>query len=306
MHISSQTVSNMMANAMSSAYTNYSDIIQKIASNKNFTKVSDNVGDAINVLKIKNQISELEGYQGNVEHAINEMNLAYDTLSNVTSELSNINGLIVAASTGSTTVDSAKAYASEIKERIATITDLMNTKYLDNYIFAGTFINEMPYTYDEDGNILYNGSSKANGDRNLMISKDTKFSYNLTGEEIFGEQDGVNDFFAQMKELVSLLNCENSEDLDFDKIRSKLSVIEKANNNVAQKNGLISSKVSKLLATQEINSDTISNLTEKRANMEEVDIIKAASDLASANTGLQASYMLGTRILSSVSLLDYL
>jgi len=306
MHISSQTVSSMMANAMNSAYANYSDIIQRIASNKNFTKVSDNVGDAINVLKIKDQISELEGYQGNVEHAINEMNLAYDTLSNVTSELSNINGLIVAASTGSTTIDSAKAYASEIKERIGTITDLMNTKYLDNYIFAGTFINEMPYTYDEDGNILYNGSSKANGDRNLMISKDTKFSYNLTGEEIFGEQDGVNDFFAQMKELVSLLNCEDSEDLDFDKIRSKLNVIEKATNNVAQKNGLISSKVSKLMATQEINSDTISNLTEKRAGMEEVDIVKAASDLAAANTGLQASYMLGTRILSSVSLLDYL
>ena len=306
MHISSQTMSNMMASAMGNAYDTYANIIQKIASNKNFTKVSENVPDAVNVLKIKNQISELEGYQGNVQHAINEMNLTYDTLSNISSELSNINGLVVSASTGSTTLDSAKAYASEIKERIGTITDLMNTKYLDNYIFAGTYINEEPYTYDEDGNIIYNGSSKANGDRNLMISKDTKFSYNLTGEEIFGEQDGVNDFFAQMKELVSLLNCEDSEDLDFDKIRDKLNILDKTMNNVNQKNGLVSSKVSKLLATQEINNDTISNLTEKRADMEEVDIVKAASDLASANTGLQASYLLGTRILSSVSLLDYL
>ena len=257
-------------------------------------------------LKVKDQISELEGYQGNVQHAINELNIVYDSLNNVTEEISAINSLVVSASNGSTTPDAAKAYASEIEQRIGTITDLMNVKYLDNYVFSGTYIKETPYTKDEDGNINYNGSSKAAGNRNLMISKDTKYAYNFTGEEIFGEQDGVNDFFAQMKDLVKLLNDEEGTGLDYDAIREKLNILDKTSNNVAQKNGLVSTRVSKLTATQEINADTINNLTEKRANIEEVDIIKAASDLASAQTGLQASYLLGTNVLGGVSLLDYI
>ena len=306
MRISSATVNNMATSSMSGAYTKYANIIQKIAENKNFTKISENVPDAVSLLKVKDQISELEGYQGNVQHAINELNIVYDSLNNVTEEISAINSLVVSASNGSTTPDAAKAYASEIEQRVGTITDLMNVKYLDNYVFSGTYIKETPYTKDEDGNINYNGSSKAAGNRNLMISKDTKYAYNFTGEEIFGEQDGVNDFFAQMKDLVKLLNDEEGTGLDYDAIREKLNILDKTSNNVAQKNGLVSTRVSKLTATQEINADTINNLTEKRANIEEVDIIKAASDLASAQTGLQASYLLGTNVLGGVSLLDYI
>ena len=306
MRISSQTLTNMTTGAMSGAYSKYASIIQKIAQNKNFSKISENVPDAVNTIKIRNQISELEGYQGNIQHAVNEMNLAYDTLGNVSSELSSINSLVLSAANATTTKDAAKAYASEIKERVATIADLMNTKYMDNYIFAGTFIEETPYTKDENGNITYNGSPKSAGDRTLMISQDTKFAYNFTGEEIFGEQDGVNDFFAQMNQLVDLLNYDGEDELDLDAVRSKLNILDKTIDNVTQKNGLVSSKVSKLLATQEINSDTITNLTEKKAGIEEVDIVKAASDLIAAQTGLQASYMVGTQVLGSVSLLDYI
>ena len=308
MRISSQTANNMATSAMSGAYNKYAAIIAKIASNKNFSKISENVPDAVSLVKVKNQISELEGYQGNVQHAINEMNLVYNTLNSVTDEISAINGLVISASNAPTTPDAAKAYASEIKERVESIRDLMNTQYLDNYIFSGTFVNQPTYTTDEQtGDITYNGSPQNAGSRNLMISADTKFGYNFTGEEIFGEQDGISDFFSQMKELVDKLNSAEEDGIvDFDSIRDKLNILDKASRNIAQTNGMVSAKVSKLTATQEINNDTITNLTEKRTNIEEVDIIKAASDLSAARTGLQASYALGTSVLSSVSLLDYI
>ena len=61
-----------------------------------------------------------------------------------------------------------------------------------------------------------------------------------------------------------------------------------------------------MLTTQTINEDTKLKLTEDKVNIEEVDITKAATDLANAQTALQASYAIGTRILGSVSLLDYI
>ena len=47
MRISSATVNNMATSSMSGAYTKYANIIQKIAENKNFTKISENVPDAV-------------------------------------------------------------------------------------------------------------------------------------------------------------------------------------------------------------------------------------------------------------------
>ena len=75
---------------------------------------------------------------------------------------------------------------------------------------------------------------------------------------------------------------------------------------IVQSQGTVSAKVTKLDATKSINENTILKLTEDKVNLEEVDITKAATDLANAQTALQASYSIGTTILGSVSLLDYL
>ena len=303
MRVSTSVMSNLVTNSMSNAYNNYANIIAKIASNKNFTKVSENVVDATRVLKLNDQLAKLNEYQSNITHATNEMNLAYDTLANVTEELSAINSLIVEAANATTTPDSAKAIAAEIKQRVATISDQMNVKYMDNYIFSGTYTEQQPYVTNDTGEIIYEGSSEKAGDRNLTISEDTVFTYNFTGEAIFGKQDGVNDFFSQMRDLDNLLNADT---LDYDAIREKLSVLDSATRGITLANGQISSKVSKLESTQEINNDTITSLTEKKVDLEEVDITKAATELASAQTALQASYQIGVAVLGSVSLLDYI
>ena len=311
MRVSTSTITNMATNSMGNSYKTYVDIMNKIASNKNFTKVSENVPDATKVLKLNDQLAQLELYQSNIQAAVNEMDLAYDALVAVTDEISAINALIVQASNATNSPESAKAIAMEIKQRVVTIQDKMNVKYLDNYVFSGTYTKEQPYTVDENGNVSYHGCSQQAGDRNLTISENTTFAYNFTGEEIFGKQDptlvddnGVQlDFFSQMKHLDELLNADT---LEYDKIREKLGVLDKATKNITQSQGLVSAKVAKLDSTKNINEDTILKLTEDKVDLEEVDITKAATDLANAQTALQASYSIGTTILGSVSLLDYI
>lgn len=303
MRVATSTITNMATGSMGNSYKTYMDILNKITSNKNFTKVSENVVDATKVLKLNDQLAQLDEYQSNIQAAVNEMDLAYNTLGSITDEISKINSLIVEAANVTTTPDAAKAIGTEINERVAIIVDKMNTKYMDNYIFSGTYIQEPAYTYDADGNIIYQGSSQDAGDRKLTISQDTTFAYNFTGEEIFGKQDGVNDFFSQMKELNTLLNADT---LDYNAIRSKLGVLSDASEGIIQSQGKVSAKVAKLETTQSINEDTILKLTSDKVDLEEVDITKAATDLANAQTALQASYAIGSTILGSVSLLDYL
>ena len=310
MRISTSTITNLATGSMSNAYKTYMDVINKIASNKNFTKVSENVVDSTKVLKLNDQLAQLDQYQSNIQAAINEMDMAYDVLGDATEQISAINSLVVEASNATTTPEGAKAIATEIEQRVLTIQDKMNTKYLDNYIFSGTYTQDMPYV-EENGNIVYKGSSEKAGDRKLTISENTTFTYNLSGEEILGKQDpndldenGVqNDFFSQMKDLVDTLR---TEPLDYDRVRNKLGVLEKATNAITQAQGQVSAKVSKLDATKSINEDTILKLTSDKVDLEEVDITKAATDLANAQTALQASYAVGSTVLGSVSLLDYI
>lgn len=303
MRISTSTMTNIATTATSGSYGKYMDVISKIVSGKNFTSVSEDVVGATKVLKINDELAKLNEYQSNITTAINEMNLTYDTLNDVNDELTNINSLIVEASNATTTPDSAKAIASSIREKVDTIVNKMNTKYMDNYIFSGTNTQTRTYETDDDGNIIYQGSPQSAQSRNLTIAENKTSAYNVSGEAIFGKIDGTNDFFSQMSELDELLNADT---LDYDAIREKLNILESTQNNVIQQTGAISARVSKLDTTKTLNDSTITTLTENKAEIEEIDIAKMASELSSARNALQASYTISSEILQGVSLLDYL
>ncbi len=302
MRIATSTITSMATGSMTGAYNNYSDIISKISSGKNFTKISENPVDATRVLKLNEQLSKLNLYQGNIEAATNEMELAYDTLGDIQDEVTAINSLVVEAANGTTTPESAKAIATEIKERVATIMDKMNTKYMDNYIFSGTYTETKPYDKNADGDIVYQGSPSSGGKRNLTISEDTTFTYNITGEDIMGS-DETDNFFNQMKELDTLLNA---DELDYDAIREKIKILDKTSQNVTQAQGSVSAQVTKLDSTKTINDSTIVSLTEDKSDLEDLDIIKVATELANAQNSLQMSYQIGSMVLQGVSLLDYI
>lgn len=303
MRISTQTMTSMANKSVNNANDLYTDVLNKISSNKNFQKISDNVVDSTRVLKLNDQLAKLNEYQSNIQAAMNEMNLTYDAMGNLSDELNSINELIIEAASATTTPSSAQAIADEIEQRVASIAGFMNQKYMDNYIFSGTFTHEQTYTVDANGCYVYQGSPEEGSDRNLTIADNKTFAYNITGEQIFGAKNSGNEFFAQMQELLSDLR---EPTLDYDAIRSKIDTIAEVSKNVNQANGQISAEVEKLQATFEINEQTILTLTEDKVELEEVDITKAATDLATAQTMLQASYMMSSSVLNSVSLLDYI
>ncbi len=320
MRISTQTMSNIATGSTSNAYEKYAKILEKITSNKNFTKMSENVPEAKKLIKAKDELAQLDEYQSNIKTATSEMGLAYDVLGDLTDEIGQINNIVLDAANATTTTSSAKAMATEVKERVATIVDLMNTKYMKNYIFSGSNVQTPAYTLDDEtGDVTYNGSSKENGERLLTIAQDTTFQYNLTGDNIFGkvtlydkttDANGNEitvardtDFFTEMQDLNKLLNADT---IDQDAIRDKLNVLDAVSTNIINQTGDISAKVSKLNSASSINDTTITNLTEKKVDIEEVDIIKAATELANAQSSLQASYTLTSTILRGNTLLDYL
>lgn len=308
MRVSTSVLNSRASDAMNKAYATYSSIINKINSNKNFTQMSENIQDSKNVVKMDDQLAKLDEYAANIKVASNRMEITYDTLGDVTDELDNINSLVVQAANATTSPSSAKAIAAEVQSRVSTIVNLMNTKYLDEYIFSGNQINSRTFeeTTDPDtGNITYTyqGSPKETGDRNITIAEGITLTYNVTGDAIFTKDENGNDFYSAMAELNDLLTA---DELDHGKIREKLEIIQDTHSNVVNERGKISAKSTKLDTTESINTDTKTTLTGERAELAEVDITKASTDLASALNALQASYLVGQKVLSGISLIDYI
>ena len=66
--------------------------------------------------------------------------------------------------------------------------DLANTEYNDNYIFGGANTKISPYTIDENGDIVYNGTPYDNPDyiRQTEVADGVFEVINTTGDRVFG------------------------------------------------------------------------------------------------------------------------
>ena len=311
MRIATSTMTNMATTSTSGAYSRYYDILNKIVQNKNFTKPSEDIAGTSNLLKVNDGIAKLDEYQSNINTAMGEMNFAYDTLGSVNDELGEISSLITEASNATTTPDSAKAIASELKQRVDSVKNYMNSKYLDNYVFSGTNTETPAYKTQDDGTVVYQGSSSSAQGRSLTIAEGKTMEYNITADSVFPittttNPDGTTtteDFFSKMDELYNTLN---QDPLDYDAIRKNMDVLQNAQNKVVMAQGEFSARVSKLDTSKSLNETALTNLQEKKSDIEEVDITKAATELSSAKAALQASYLVSQQVLSGMSLLDYL
>lgn len=137
----------------------------------------------------------------------------------------------------------------------------------------------------DDGSVTYNGSSATTSDRKVTIAEGTTFSYNTTGDSVFGtitlystttNEDGTTtttsaeaDFFSEMSDLYNLVEADT---LDYDAIREKLEVLSAVQEDVINQMDTVSAGVSKPDSTLSVNESTITSLTETKAEIKEVDI----------------------------------
>lgn len=157
MRITGSTISRRYLHNLERNLSNKNDSENKVSSAKQYTRASQNPINAAKALKVRKSLSEIEGYQDNLNTAASIYEVAESSVMKI-SELiqSTYEKLIYGANgTQSDTEDiiigeTIKTYADEMLR-------LMNVAVADRNIFGGIANISMPYTMDGD-NVLYHGT----------------------------------------------------------------------------------------------------------------------------------------------------
>lgn len=307
MNITGYSSSNMVG-TINNQQNKLFDIYNKLNNNQKYTNISENPIDAADLVRINKQLAEIETYARNVEKATTQINAQDSVFSTIVEKLQRINDLAIQAANGASGEDGLEACRTEFEELKKTIVTLANSQYDGKYIFSGTNVGTQPFTLNDDGSITYAGTpanNTAGYERYLEISDGVMVDLNSAGDTIFGSYD-PNDP-ANSSGLFKVLGDLDAafQSGDGNEIREQLTPLQNSIEHISEIQSSHSSTVTKLKMTTEILEDTELTLTSRKAEISEVDMASAISELVQQNYALQASMQAYT-IISNQSLLDYI
>ena len=173
---------------MQKQLSNYNKLTKQLASGSKLTSITDDPIATVNVLNTNRQLGQMDTFSSNVELAKTELSSLDDLLDLANGYLSDAWNKAVQANNQTYSDTSLKALKVEIDEITKTMVDLANTEYDDNYIFSGANTKTVPYTIDDNGDIIYNGTPYSNKDyiRQTEVADGVFEVINTTGDKVFG------------------------------------------------------------------------------------------------------------------------
>jgi len=291
-----------LGQALQQNRNNYSQKQIQVASGQKFLKRSDDVASASQASQIESQRQDTLQYQRNVQLANTWTQVSGARLDQMLANMQRSNELTVQANTGIMDDKGRKQLSKEIDSILEDMLQIGNSRHADAYIFGGTISDQEPLTAsrDADGNITavtYNGNSS---ERKVQISDGQTATYGHPG-------NGSRGVFA-------------TADIDiFDsliKLRNQLASGEQPDESVSKgvQAGLehvISKVVEGGLQQQRLttlsNGMTSENLALKSrvAELADLDLAKAFTELTQLESSLQVSLQMSARI-NQMSLMNYI
>ncbi len=173
---------------MQKQLSNYNKLTSQLASGSKLTSITDDPIAAVNILNTNRQLGQIDTFSQNVEIAQKELSALDDLMDLATGYLSTAWNKATQANNQTYSETSLKALKVEIDELTKTMVDLANTEYDNNYIFSGANTKTIPYTMDDNGDIIYNGTPHDNPDyiRQTEVSDGVFEVINTTGDKVFG------------------------------------------------------------------------------------------------------------------------
>jgi flagellar hook-associated protein 3 FlgL len=266
-------------------------INRQVSTGKKINSLMDSPADSAEIASLKEQASEIDQYQSNV-------NTASYFLQSADSILNEVNNLVASIYTQgsqstSETVNPANraAMATEIRTLRDQILSHANTQVRGRYLFAGSDILSTPFAISGD-TVSYQGNDAVNG---IAVDDGMAISESVSGSKAF------NTVFSAVSTLLTAMDAN-----DVSKISDALSQFSSALSDLGLARGQIGSNLNALQNVTSNLSSKETGLTERRSKLEDANMATAAVQLSQTQNALQAALTVGGSILSQQDLFDIL
>lgn len=295
---------------LSSSYNTLARVQEQLISGKRIQKASEDPVVAMQGIRYRTEVREVDQFRRNVSEATSWMDLTDSTLNEVTAAVKRIRELTTQAANDTYESSQRQIIKSEIDQLVEHIGSLANSKAGEKYIYNGTktdkplidiealkdFLSEKPGVTIDD--IYTSGAAPAtSGAINFEVSKGILVQVNMQPENVFGK-----DLFLGLQQLSADLNNPMKTGKDFS---TALGTLDTLGQSLITERAELGARANRLelvdnrLQDHEIIAKMI------MSNNEDIDIERVIMELKSHETVHRAALSAGARIIQP-TLLDFL
>jgi flagellar hook-associated protein 3 FlgL len=280
--MSELALTQTLDNQLSSKYNDVANLQMQIASGQALNQPSDNPAAVTQVLSLSSQAAQLTSWQANAETASSWLGTANNTANSALQAMGSANTLLLQVSNqGTQNVTSYEAVGRQLQGVVSNLLQLANTQYGGRALFAGT--SASPTAYDANGNYLGNADTPS-----VVIGAGAgagqQVALSVPGSAMFGS--GAANVFATLTTVANALMTGSPTTAQISTAITALG----GNIASAQQASVIlgnatqqSSMANASLTTQ------LSNVQANSANLKDVNIAQATSQLGLDTTSYQAA-----------------
>ncbi|MFR9710719.1 flagellar hook-associated protein FlgL [Paenibacillus sp. MB22_1] len=202
--------------------------------------------------------------------------------------------LTLQAVNGTYDAQQRQTISAEIKQLKEQMVTIGNSTYNGRYLFNGQKTDQAPYTVAGAA-----GETTDPGLFYLNVSPSVKVPVSITGEVVFGAANTDN-VFQVLDDLANALDTNNVTG-----ITAALDKIDDSADRLSISWAEVGARMNRFALMEERILDDQVSLKEQRANVADVDVAAAITELKSKETVLQAALSTGARIMQT-SLVDFL
>ncbi len=282
MSITTDALTQMLANQLSNQENNLSQLQTQIATGKQLNRPSDNPTAVTQVMALSSQASQMMSWQSNLSMATSWLNAVSSTSNDVMQAMQSAETLLLqAANQGVQNPSSYQAMGKQLQGIVANLVDLSNTQFDGRAMFAGTSASMQ--AYDSSGNFLGNndvptvviGPGQGSG-QTVGLS--------VPGTSLFGV--GTSNVFNVLTTVANALlsGTPTSSQISsaLNGIKSNISTAEQASA-ILGTSALTVNSVSSALTAQ------ITSIQANQANLQDLNVTTATTQLNEDMTNYQAA-----------------
>lgn len=295
MRVTQSMLSNNMLRNLSNSYSRLAKLQDQIATQKKFTKPSDDPVTAMMGMTYRSNVNQIEQFSRNISEANNWVNTTDDALNHAVLVLQRVRELTVQASNGTYEGSQREAIAKEIEQLREQLISIGDTQIAGKYIFNGAKTNIRP-SDTPDGDPEYH-----EGTIEIEVFNGIKIQVNTDASNLFGPLLSSTMEEDKPWNLTKLLDSlEQGTDID-----SQLEKIDDVIDKFLAARSMIGARQNRIEMMEERLASHEIFAKEILSKNEDIDIEKVIVEFTTQESIHSAALSLGARIIQP-TLVDFL
>jgi len=282
MRITDAMLSRSVINSINDSKSRLGEIQKMISTGKRVNKPSDDPLRISSIFNFKKELQEIDQYLRNAETATTLIDLATNTLTQVSQILNSARVIALRETNATATPDSRRASAQEVQNLREQLLHLANSSFGGKYIFSGTKTMTQPFTADG----TYQGD---NGEIQIQIEDRQLITVNAPGHQVF---QGEEDVFSVLSELEAALSNNDTEG-----ISSQIGRLDRCLSQIHRWEGEFGGRAKRVEIFKSRLNEQMVGLTKLLSTTEDADMVKLAIELQHAGAAYEAALYAGRSIM---------